>query len=86
MVPETPQVVGGNVLTLLPAKARQVVYIAFGLLALVDSATLVGYGALARELPDWLVVATAVITFLALPIGSLAAGNVTRDAGETHSS
>jgi hypothetical protein len=65
-----------NVLTLLPARARRVVYILFGLVSLLSTATMAAYTALPnREAPDWLVVTLAVLGALAGPIGVLAASN-----------
>jgi hypothetical protein len=66
-----------NVLILLPAKARQIVYVAYGIIALVCASTQVGYNAIDLANPAWLVVSSAVIAFLAVPIGALAALNVT---------
>lgn len=67
-----------NVLLLLPARARQLAYIAFGLIGLADGAALVGYAAAAVDLPVWLVVATAIIAFLSTPFSALAASNVVK--------
>lgn len=67
-----------NVLILLPAKARQVAYIAFGLASLADGSMLVGYAAAGFDLPVWLVVATAVVAYLAVPFSALAASNVSK--------
>ena len=66
-----------NTLVLLPAKVRQVIYVVYGLLALTASATQVGYNSVSVANPSWLVVATAVIGFLAVPVGAIAALNVT---------
>jgi uncharacterized membrane protein YfcA len=65
-----------NTLTLLPARVRQAVYVAYGLLALSVSAIQVGYNSLSVDNPPWLIVATAVIGFLAVPVGAIAALNV----------
>lgn len=67
-----------NVLVLLPARVRQVVYIAFGLISLADGSALVGYASAGIELPVWLVVITAIIAYLAVPFSALAATNVTK--------
>ena len=65
-----------NVLTLLPARARRVVYILFGVVSLLSTATMAAYTALPdRETPDWLVVALAVLGALAGPVGVLAASH-----------
>lgn len=72
-----------NVLVLLPAKARQVVYIGYGLLALADSSVLVAYASISATLPRWLIAATAVIVFLGVPVQSLAAMNIARAPAES---
>lgn len=71
-----------NTLVLLPAKVRQIIYVAYGLLALTASATQVGYNSVNVDNPSWLVVATAVIGFLAVPVGAIAALNVTANKTE----
>lgn len=67
-----------NTLVLLPAKARQLIYVGYGLVALAVSGTQVGYSSLSIDNPPWLTVAVAVTAFLAVPVGAIAATNVTR--------
>ncbi len=67
-----------NVLTLLPAKVRQALYVAYGLLV-------VAYGALTAAYvvdPAWLNVAGRVLTTLAVPFAALAATHVTATQAE----
>ncbi len=64
-----------NVLVLLPARARQVLYVLFGLVGLADGSALVAFAAAGVTLPVWLIVATAVIAYLTVPFSSLAAMN-----------
>jgi hypothetical protein len=66
-----------NVLALLPARARQILYVLYGLVALAVATTAVGYNALNLDNPPWLVVAGAVVAFLAVPFSALASLNVT---------
>lgn len=73
----------GSALTLLPARARQVVYVIYGLVALAVAATAVGYNSLDLPNPPWLVVAGAVVSFLAVPFSALASLNVSATQQET---
>ena len=67
----------GNPLTLLPAKARQTVYVVYGVLVIVTDATQVGYAAIpGMEQPVWLTVILAVILNLGVPFAALAATHV----------
>ncbi|GAA3617214.1 hypothetical protein [Microlunatus ginsengisoli] len=71
---------GGNVLTLLPAYWRRVIYIVYGLLALVGTAVSAYYGALPQlDIPYWVTGGLAVLGALAAPISVLAATNVKAD-------
>lgn len=65
-----------NVLVLLPARARQVIYVLFGLVGLANGSALVAYASAGYALPAWLIVSTAVIAYLAVPFGALASLNV----------
>lgn len=78
LTPESPRTPATppNVLTLLPAKARQIAYVVFGIVGMADGSALVGYAAAGLALPVWLVVATAIIAYLTVPFSSLAATNV----------
>lgn len=69
-----------NPLLLLPARARQAVYILYGIAALGISATQVGYASIGIQNPPWLTVTLAVTGFLAVPVGTLAATNVAPDS------
>jgi hypothetical protein len=66
-----------NVLTFLPARARQIIYVLYGIVALAAASTQVGYAAIEKSQPTWLIVSLAVVGFLAVPIGTLAATHVT---------
>lgn len=66
-----------NPLTLLLAKARQTVYITYGVVVIGVGATQVGYAAVeGLAQPVWLTVALAVVGFLGVPVSALAATNV----------
>ena len=66
-----------NPLTLLPAKARQVIYTVYGMLALAGTGATAYFAALPHlTMPDQLIGALAVLGALAAPIGVLAAVNV----------
>lgn len=71
-----------NPLLLLPARARQAVYVVYGTVALSVSGAQVGYASLSIPNPSWLTVALAVTAFLAVPIGAIAASNVSRNQAE----
>ena len=62
---------------------RQIAYVAFGIVSLADGAALVGYAASGDGVPEWLVVATAVIAFLATPFAAIASTNVVKSKSET---
>ena len=65
-----------NVLTLLPPSARRIIYLMYGILALIGSAATAAYAALPQyEVPPALTAALAVLGVLAAPIGVLAASN-----------
>lgn len=67
----------GSVLILLPAKARQAVYVTYGLIVIGTGATQVGYAAVeGLAQPTWLTVTLAVVAFLGVPVSALAATNV----------
>ena len=71
-----------NPLTLLPARARQAIYIVYGLLALAGTGATAYYGALpGLTVPDWVVGGLAVLGALAAPISVLAASNTQQDKG-----
>jgi len=66
-----------NPLTLLPAKARQTVYVVYGVIVIASGATQVGYSAVpGMAQPVWLTVTLAVVLYLGVPISALAATNV----------
>lgn len=65
-----------NVLELVPAKARQAVYIAFAAVGLALVATAEGFTAAELSSPVWLNVAQEVYMVLAVGFGVLASGNV----------
>lgn len=69
-----------NPLVLLPAKARQTIYVSYGVLALVVACVSVGFGAAKVADPIALTVTVAVIQYLAVPVTALAALNVNRGA------
>lgn len=72
-----------NPLTLLPAKARQAIYITYGVLALVGVGITAYYGAVPSLVtPDYVTGGLAVLGALAAPIGVLAASNTTPSAGD----
>lgn len=61
----------------LPASARRAIYVTYGVVALVVSATQVGFAAApGGSQPSWLTVTLAVVAFLATPITALAVVNV----------
>ena len=69
-----------NPLTLLPAKVRLAIYVAYGCLAIAGIGAAAYYAALpALTVPDWLTGGLAVLGALAAPISILAAGNVQQD-------
>lgn len=66
-----------NPLLLLPAKARQTVYVVYGITVIAVGATQVGCAAIPNGAqPVWLTVALAVVAFLGVPVSALAATNV----------
>ena len=67
-----------NALMRLPAKARNVIYVAHGVLALAGTTALVGFGSIAHSVPPWLIVGNAVLLSLAVPVNSIASQNVTK--------
>lgn len=71
-----PTVNPPNVLVLLPARVRQMLYIAYGLAGLTAGSALVGYASGGFSIPLWLTVTSAVITYLATPFAAIAAMNV----------
>lgn len=71
-------------LSLLPARARQGIYVSYGVTAIVVSGTQVGYAAVpGLGQPTWLTVTLAVVGFLAVPVASLAAANVGQSPATT---
>ena len=67
-----------NPLTLLPAKARQAIYIVYGVLSLIAVGVTAYYGAIpSLTVPDQVTGGLAVLGALAAPIGVLAATNTT---------
>jgi hypothetical protein len=71
-----------NPLTLLPAKARQAIYIGYGSLSLVGIGVTAYYGAIPTlTVPDAVTGGLAVLGALAAPIGVLAATNTTDNKG-----
>ncbi|GAA1436237.1 hypothetical protein GCM10009616_35570 [Microlunatus lacustris] len=71
-----------NVLVLLPARARQALYIAYGLAGLTAGSALVGYASAEFAIPLWLTVTSAVITYLSVPFAAIAATNIIRTPAE----
>lgn len=68
-----------NPLTLLPPTARKLLYVAYGLVALVVACVDVYYGA---GDPDWVQRVQDVVAYLAVPMGVLAASNTPASAAE----
>lgn len=67
-----------NPLTLLPARARQAIYITYGVLSLIGVGVTAYYGAVPTlTVPDYVTGGLAVLGALAAPIGVLAATNTT---------
>ena len=66
---------GANPLIMLPAKARQALYVAYLLVGLAVNSTLVAFATLGR-VPVWLTVAVAVVSYLSTPFAAIAASNV----------
>lgn len=65
-----------NVLSLLPSSVRRAIYLVYGLLSLVTTATMAAYTALPEyDVPVWLVAALAVLGALAAPVGAIAASH-----------
>jgi len=71
-----------NPFTLVPAMARKYVYGLYGAAALAVACVDVGYGAASAADPTWLAVSQAVIAYLAVPVGVLAASNTPASAAE----
>ena len=69
-----------NVLTYIPAKARQYIYLSYSGVGIVMGAILAGYGSLQMVTPDWLVVAQAVYGYVGTATNIVAASNVTPEA------
>lgn len=55
--------------------ARKWIYGAYAILAIAVGATVAGFLAVTTTLPTWLEVSQAVIAYLAIPVGGLAAVN-----------
>ncbi len=71
----TPQVT--NVLVLLPAKARQAIYLAYGVVSILASVASAVYAGMPQyTVPEWLTAVLIALGVLATPIGMLAASNV----------
>lgn len=64
-----------GVLTGLPARVRQTLYVAYGLVGLVVGSALIAFATLG-SVPVWLTVAAAVVTYLSTPFATIAASNV----------
>lgn len=65
-----------NPLTLIPALYRKYVYAGYGVVLLVMGAFDVGFDAAEAADPTWFVVASAVVTYLGIPVAALAASNM----------
>lgn len=57
------------------AKLRKQIYGAYVLLLLLAGATQVGFAAVSAGQPQWLVAVLAVLAYLGIPVGGLAAAN-----------
>jgi hypothetical protein len=69
--------------TVLPVRARRVVYCIYGILGVAVSATQVGYAAVPDGVqPIWLTVTVAVVAFLAAPVTALAVTNTRNQADD----
>lgn len=68
-----------NVLTSLPARVRQALYVAYGVLVIAYSAADAAY----VVNPEWLDIAGRVLTTLAVPFAALAATHVTKTPPES---
>jgi len=75
-----------NVLTMLPPALRRAIYMVYGVLSLIATATLAAFTALPQyEVPAWLVAALAALGAVAAPVGVIAASNTQVPANpQTH--
>lgn len=64
----------GNVIT--SPTARQVIYGLYTVALIVLGGVVVAFAAIGHTLPQWAIVANAVIGYLGIPVGSLAVVNV----------
>ena len=65
-----------NLNSVLPPRARRVIYCLYGILGVAVSATQVGYAAVPNGgQPIWLTVTVAVVAFLSAPVTALAVTN-----------
>jgi protein-S-isoprenylcysteine O-methyltransferase Ste14 len=60
----------------LPAKVRQIIYVAFAVAGVGVGATQVGYASANIDQPTWLNVTLAVFAFLGTALGITAASNI----------
>lgn len=63
----------GNVIT--SARIRAAIYTVYVVAAIVVGAFPIAYAATSAPAPSWVAIATAVIAYLAIPVGGLAAVN-----------
>lgn len=66
------------------AKVRVVVYWVYALLGVGLGATQVAYATATIDQPTWLTVAIAVLAYLGIALGAVAASNVQPDAEPEH--
>jgi hypothetical protein len=59
----------------LPSTVRRIVYLAFALVSLIAGGLQVGYSAAELGQPVWLTVTLAVLAYVGIAVGFLAAGN-----------
>ncbi len=68
----------------IPAKVRRGIYATYVGLVVVDGGAAAAYAAVPAALPTPLVIAAAVLLYLGVPIGTLAAVNVQPAPAEVH--
>jgi hypothetical protein len=58
------------------ATVRQAIYLTYIVLIIIVGAATVAFATLAVGIPAWINVANAVLTYLGIPVGTLAAANI----------
>lgn len=71
----TPNDIG---IIITSAKARKAIYGSYVIALIAAGATQVAYATLELGSPDWLRASLAVLAYLGIPVGTLAAANATR--------